>query len=71
MTLIYSAENAGLATCPMMGFSQHELEAFLNLPSDRVVALMIALGYEDEGKALPRLPRKKIEEMVHWEEFGG
>lgn len=69
MTLIYAAENAGLATCPIMGFSQHQLEAFLNIPEDRVISLMIALGYEDKGKQLPRLPRKKVEKMLHWEEF--
>jgi len=71
MTFIYAAENAGLATCPMMGFSQHELQAYLKIPDDRVVGLMIALGYEDSGKALPRLPRKGVGEVLHWEGFGG
>ena len=69
MTLIYTAENAGLATCPMMGFSQHQLEDFLNIPEDRIVALMIALGYENKGKTLPRLPRKKTKDLVYWEKF--
>lgn len=71
MTLIYSAENMGYATCPIMGFSQWEVEEFLNIPKDRVIALMIALGKADGSKALPRLPRKKPEEMVHWERFEG
>ena len=53
-----------------MGFVQPELEEFLKIPNDRIIALMIALGYEEKGKALPRLPRKKVEEMVHWEGFG-
>lgn len=69
MTLMYAAENEGLATCPMMGFSQHQLQAFLNIPDDRVIALVIAMGYEDLGKELPRLPRKGVGEMVYWEEF--
>ena len=69
MTLIYAAENKGYATCPIMGLSQHKLEKFLNIPEDRVIALMIAIGYEDEGKEKTRLPRKNIEEMIHWEKF--
>lgn len=69
MTLLLSAENQGLASCPMMGFSQWQLEEFLGLPDDRVIALMVALGYEEEGKALPRLPRKSPDELIHWETF--
>lgn len=69
MTLMYAAENMGYATCPIMGFSQHELEDYLNIPDDRVVALMIAMGYEDLGKEKERLPRKTIKEMIHWEKF--
>lgn len=69
MTLIYSAENMGYSTCPIMGFSHTELEKHLEIPSDRVVALMIAIGYGETAKEKPRLPRKSTEEMIHWEKF--
>lgn len=69
MTFIYSAENKGYATCPIMGFSQKDLEEHLNIPEDRVIGLMVALGYADEGKENPRLPRKKAKDVVHWESF--
>ncbi|MDF2379107.1 MAG: nitroreductase family protein [Candidatus Gracilibacteria bacterium] len=69
MTFIYSAENIGYATCPMMGFSQWKLEEFLEIPEDRCIALLIAIGKADEDKQKPRLPRKTAEEMMHFEKF--
>lgn len=69
MTLIYAAENMGYATCPMMGFSQRQLEEFLEIPSDRKIALLIAIGYADSNKEKPRLPRKQPEQMIHFEKF--
>lgn len=69
MTLIYVAEDMGYATCPIMGFSPWQMEEFLELPEDRVVALLVAVGYRDEGKEKERLPRKSVEEMLHWEKF--
>lgn len=70
MTLIYAAENEGLATCPMMGFSQHQLVDFLEVPEDYVMALMVAIGYPDQDKMKPRLPRKSPDQIIHWEKFG-
>jgi putative NAD(P)H nitroreductase len=70
MTLIYAAEDLGYATCPMMAFSQHEVRKLLHIPDDREIALFIAIGKADKEKALPPLPRKKVEELIHWEEFG-
>ncbi len=70
MTLIYAAEDLGYATCPMMGFSQWQLEEFLEVPEDRLVALMIAVGKADDSEPLKRLPRKEVGEMIHWEKFG-
>ena len=69
MTLIYSAENMGYATCPIMGFSQWEVEEFLQIPKDRVIALMIALGKAAGTEVQPRLPRRSVEEMVRWERW--
>ncbi len=69
MTLIFAAENMGYATCPIMGFSQWQMEEFIKMPKDRCLALLVAIGYEDKGKELQRLPRKSIEEMIYWEHF--
>jgi len=70
MTLIYAAENMGYATCPIMGFSQKDLITHLNIPEDRPIALMIAIGYQDKSKTEnERLPRKNPADMIHWESF--
>lgn len=69
MTLMFAAEAMGYATCPMMGFKHADLEPFINMPDDRVISMMVAIGYADTQKQLPRLPRKKPETMIHWEAF--
>ncbi len=68
MTLIYSAENLGYATCPMMGFRQLQMKKHLEIPDDRKIALMIAIGKRAK-EPLPRLPRKTFEELIHLEKF--
>ena len=69
MTLIYSAENMGYATCPVMGFNQKKLITTLQIPDDRVIALLIAVGYLKSGNDKPRLPRKDPSSLIHWEKF--
>ncbi len=69
MTLMYSAENMGYATCPMMVFSQLKIRQLLNLPQGRMITLMIAIRYPEAGTEKPRLPRKSVEELLHWEQF--
>lgn len=69
MTLIYSAENLGYDTCPIMGFSQKDLEEHLKIPEDRVIALMVAIGKNDHSKENPRLPRKSPESVIHFERY--
>ena len=69
MTLILAAENAGYATCPMMGFSQLEMRKFLEIPKDRVITLMVAIGKNGPREVLKRLPRKSFEELVYFEKF--
>lgn len=69
MTLIFSAENMGYGTCPIMGFHQWKLEELLKIPDDRAIALMIAIGKPITENELPRLPRKPPSDLIHWEEF--
>jgi len=70
MTLVYVAETLGYQTCPMMGLSQPQLLEFLEVPDDRMVILLVAIG-----KALPenentQLPRKEVEDMIWKEKWG-
>lgn len=68
MTLIYAAENLGYSTCPMMGLKHTELIEHLGIPEDRMVTLMIALG-KAATEEPPRLPRKSLDQLIHWERF--
>lgn len=70
MSFLYSAQQFGWATCPMMGFSQRRVKAQLNIPDGWTCALLIALGKEDTAKTPPRLPRKEVSEIVSYESFG-
>ena len=70
MVFMLAAEDLGFATCPMMGFRQWELEEFLEIPSDRIVTLLIAIGYADRSKLKKQLSRKSVDEMIYKEKFG-
>lgn len=64
MTLMYAAEDLGLATCPMMGFRQLDLKRHLGLAEHELPIMLIALG-ESGGEEDERLPRKSVEEINH------
>lgn len=59
------AVNLGLGTCWACWFEQKDVRPILNVPEDRYVVGLIAVGYPDES---PReRPRKPMEEMVRYE----
>ncbi len=70
VSLLYAAESLGLQTCPMMGLSQPKLKTFLNIPEDRIPVLLIAIGKGLPDKEKPQLPRKEVEELIYFEQFG-
>lgn len=62
-TFMLAAEVAGLATCPMEGFSEPAVRAALGIPSDQAVILVVPVGYADNAaQTKTRLPLK---EMIH------
>ncbi len=67
--VMLAAEEMGLGSCSVRSLNQKALQLLLSLPSHMVPELTISLGYPAET---PRLPsRRPIEEIVHWEEYGG
>lgn len=62
MTLIYAAEDLGLASCPMMGFRQLDLKRELGLEEHELPIMLIALGKVGEEE-LERLPRKSVDDL--------
>lgn len=65
MTLMYAAEDMGLATCPMMGFRQLDLRRWLELPDYLIPVMMIAIGQGNEATHTEALLRKAVEELVY------
>jgi nitroreductase len=63
------ATHKGLGSCCVRSFDQKAVQSLLNLPPDIIPELIITLGYP--GKTV-RTPNKKLmQEIVHWEEYGG
>jgi nitroreductase len=70
MGFMLAAKDFGVDTHPMDGFSQDKVKAAFNIPERYEVAMLIAVGYHDYKKTLlPRLNRKKFEDVVIKEGF--
>ncbi len=60
-----AAHEKGLGTVIMGLFREKEAESLLNLPQDRELAALIAVGYPDESPAAPK--RKTTEELLSYQ----
>ncbi|MEA3305109.1 MAG: nitroreductase family protein [Patescibacteria group bacterium] len=69
MSLMYAADDMGIANCPMMGVRQMGLRKWMDLPEDKMPVMVIVMGKEDTEKTLERLPRKSVNELLHLEEY--
>ncbi len=69
-TLLYVAEALGYQTCPMMGLSQPKLTEYLQIPDDRMIILLVAIGKGIPDKEKTQLPRKAVKDMIWRERFG-
>ena len=65
MTL--AAVEEGLGTCWIGAFSQEKVKKVLNIPDTYKVAALLSLGIPDEEPSVKS--RKKLEELVCYEEF--
>ena len=65
--ILLEAENLGLGTCWVAWFIQDKIRPILNIPADKYVVGIITLGYANE--APKARPRKKPEEIVHYENW--
>jgi nitroreductase len=69
--LVLQAEELGLGTCWMGGLDEKGVKQVLNIPGNRKVAAIIALGYPDKTEVKGQQERLKLEEMSTfngWEE---
>jgi len=65
--MVVEASNLGLGTCWVAWFRQEEIRPILNIPSDKYVVSILTLGYANESPKAR--PRKKFEEIVHYEKW--
>jgi nitroreductase len=62
-TFMLAAHVAGLATCPMEGFSERCVREALDIPSDQAVILVVPVGYADNSTQTKT--RLSLNEIVH------
>jgi len=63
-TFMLAAEVAGLATCPMEGFSERAVREALDIPLNQSVVLVVPVGYADNSKQTKT--RLSLADLVHY-----
>jgi nitroreductase len=70
MNVMLVAKGLGLETHPMDGFDEDCIKKEFDIPSDKVIPMLIAVGYLRTGiTLLPRAFRRKFEEFVKFEKY--
>jgi len=70
MSLMIAAKGLGLETHPMDGFSSAKIKSEFNIPEDRIIPLLITVGYLKPGiKLLPRAWRRDLKAFVKFNNF--
>jgi nitroreductase len=74
--LVLAATGEGLGTCWIGTFNEKEIREMLKIPGHLKIVALLALGYPREkldilGKVAHLIrPKKKLEKIVHLEEYG-
>lgn len=70
MNLMIAAKGLGLDTHPMDGFDEECVKKEFNIPDDKLIPMLIAVGYLRSGlNLLPRAWRRDIEEFVRYNSY--
>ncbi len=70
MNLMLAAKGLGLDTHPMDGFDEACIKKEFNIPDNKIVPMIIAVGYLKEGiTLLPRAFRRDINEFVRYNSY--
>ncbi|MGB9715711.1 MAG: nitroreductase family protein [Thermodesulfovibrionales bacterium] len=72
MNLMISAKGLGLETHPMDGFDEECIKKEFDIPSDKIIPMLIAVGYLKSGVTLlPRAFRRTLHDFVYSEKYHG
>ena len=63
--IVLEAESMGLGSCWIAWFEQNKIRPLLQIPPDKYVVCVLTIGYPAEEPAAR--PRKRIEEILHYE----
>lgn len=70
MNLMIAAKGLGLETHPMDGFDEDCVKKEFNIPEDKVIPMLIAIGYLKPGiTLLPRAFRRDSNEFVKYDSY--
>lgn len=70
MSIMIAAKGLGLETHPMDGFDEECIKKEFNIPPDKIIPMLIAVGYLRSGiTLLPRAFRRSIDEFVRFERY--
>jgi len=70
MNLMIAAKGLGLETHPVDGFDEECVKKEFNIPADKIIPMLIAVGYLRSGiTLLPRAFRRRIDEFVKFEKY--
>ncbi len=70
MNLMIVAKALGLETHPMDGFDEDCIKKEFNIPEDKIIPMLIAVGYLSPGiTLLPRAFRRNIDEFVKYNSY--
>lgn len=64
MSLIYSAQNNGVDSQPMVGFNEEIVKMLYQIDDYKIVTMIISLGYRDELKPTKIKERRKSYEEI-------
>ena len=70
MNLMIAAKGLGLDTHPMDGFDESCVKEKFNIPEDKIITMLIAVGYIKQGiNLLPRAFRRDIKEFIKYDSY--
>ncbi len=70
MTLMIAAKGMGIESHPMDGFDEACVKREFNIPDDKLIPMLVALGYLKPGvNLLPRAFRRELDEFVSYQTY--